>query len=61
MGSEAGAADSQMMNTHLPLSKDIPIKSGRYLSSNLEFSEAKFPSQDCKISEQHRMNLKKQL
>ena len=53
MGSEAGAADSQMMSTHLPLSKDIPIKSGRYLSSNLEFSEVKFPSQDCKISEQH--------
>ena len=52
-GSEAGAVDSKMMSAHLPLSKDIPIQSGRYLSSDVEFSEVKFPAQGCKISEQH--------
>ena len=52
-GSEAGAEDSQMMSAHLPLSERILIQSGRYLSSDVEFSEVKFPAQGCKISEQH--------
>ena len=42
-----------MMSAHLPLRKDILIQSGRYLSSDLEFSEVKFPAQGCKIREQH--------
>ena len=42
-----------MMSAHLPLRKDILIQSGRSLSSDLEFSEVKFPAQGCKIREQH--------
>ena len=42
-----------MMSAHLPLRKDILIQSGRYLSSDLEFSEVKFPAQGYKIREQH--------